>query len=150
MSNIKQELFRQCVNYVQTRIDNAEQAIQSAQQASNDDTKSSAGDKYETSREMMQQDTNRNIAQLTEANKLMVVLNRININGTATKAETGSLVITSNGKFYLSISAGALVIDNETYVAVSPASPIGAKLQGQKAGDEFTLNGKTYLIEAVI
>jgi ribosome-binding ATPase YchF (GTP1/OBG family) len=71
LSLLKKELLQQCIDFVQNRIDNAEQAIKSAQQASNDDTKSSAGDKYETSREMMQQDTNRNLAQLTEASKLM-------------------------------------------------------------------------------
>lgn len=100
--SIKEKLLQLCIDYVQTRIDNAEQAIKSAQQASNDDTKSSAGDKYETSREMMQQDTNRNLAQLTEASKLMVALNRINIATTLKQADTGSLVITDNGKFFLS------------------------------------------------
>jgi hypothetical protein len=150
MSALKQELLQLCINYVQNRIDNAEQAIRSAQQASNDDTKSSAGDKYETSREMMQQDTNRNLAQLTEASKLMVALNRINVNGDADMAEAGSLVITTNGKFFLSISAGTLTITNETYIAVSPASPIGLMLKGKKAGEQFTLNGKVYLIETVI
>jgi hypothetical protein len=150
MSVLKEQLLKQCVSYVQSRIDNAEQAIKAAQQASNEDTKSSAGDKYETSREMMQQDTNRNLAQLNEASKLMVALNRININSKTSKADTGSLVITANSKFFLAISAGTLIVDNEPYVAVSPASPIGLKLKGQKAGDEFTLNGKTYLIEAVI
>lgn len=100
MSDLKQLLFQQCLNFVQNRINNAGQAIQSAQQASNDDTKSSAGDKYETSREMMQQETNRNMAQLTEANKLLVALNRISINGLTTHAEAGSVVITNDGRFF--------------------------------------------------
>jgi LPS O-antigen subunit length determinant protein (WzzB/FepE family) len=150
MSALKNELLQRCITYVQNRIDNAQQAIQSAQQASNDDTKSSAGDKYETSREMMQQDTNRNIAQLTEASKLMVALNRININGTSTTAESGSLVITNNGKFFLAISAGTLTIEDQPYFAISVASPIGALIKGKKAGEQFTLNGKTYSIESVL
>ena len=150
MSVIKNTLLQLCIAYVQNRIDNAQQAIQSAQQASNDDTKSSAGDKYETSREMMQQDTNRSIAQLTEASKLMVALNRININGKSPIAESGSLVITTNGKFFLAISAGTLTVDGQAYFAVSIASPIGALIKGKKAGEEFSLNGKSYLIEAVI
>ncbi|RKR80050.1 hypothetical protein BDD43_0139 [Mucilaginibacter gracilis] len=150
MSALKQQLLQQCINYVQNKIDNAQQAILSAQQASNDDTKSSAGDKYETSREMMQQDTNRNMNQLSEASKLMVALNRINITGNALKAELGSLVITTNGSFFLSISAGALTVDKQTYIAVSPASPIGLLLKGQKQGNQFTLNGKIYLIEKVM
>jgi transcription elongation GreA/GreB family factor len=150
MSTIKAELLQQCIAFVQNRIDNARQAIQSAQQAANDDTKSSAGDKYETSREMMQQDTNRNLAQLTEASKLMVALNRVNIGSSSGKADSGSLVITNNGKFFLAISAGTLTVENQSFFAISPASPIGALLKGKKPGESFSLNGKAYLIEAVI
>jgi len=58
---------------------------------------------------MMQQETDRNHAQLNEANKLMVALNQINGNTISKTAEAGSLVITNNGKFYIAISAGTLV-----------------------------------------
>ena len=148
--SLKEELLQLCVAYVQTRINNAEQAIKSAQQASNDDTKSSAGDKYETSREMMQQDTNRNLAQLTEASKLMVALNRINVGGTQTKIDVGSIVTTDNGNFFLAVSAGTLTVDGQQYIAISPASPIGLKLQGLKAGGKFSLNNKSYVIKSVL
>ncbi|MDF2434122.1 MAG: hypothetical protein JWP44_3753 [Mucilaginibacter sp.] len=128
----------------------AQQAIDEAQKASNDDTKSSAGDKYETSREMMQQETNRNLDQLNEANKLKVTLNQITFSGTSEIAETGSVVITNNGNFYIAVSAGLLMVNNENYFAVSPFSPIGLMLKGQKAGFEFKLNDKNYLIKKVI
>jgi len=128
----------------------AEQAFKAAEQAQNEDTKSSAGDKYETGRAMMQQEKDRNTTQLNEANKLIVALNRISTGGTADKVETGSLVITNNGKFYLAISAGNLTIEGESYFAISPASPIGMKMVGLNVGEEFSLNGKSYKIEKVI
>src|ERR1700761_2197135 len=120
----------------------AEQGIKEAQQASKDDTKSSAGDKYETGRAMMQQETDRNLAQLNEANKLKVALNTIGTTGSQPISDSGSAVITNNGNFYIAISAGALTVNDTTYFAISPASPIGSKLKGQKVGDEFSLNGK--------
>ncbi|MGZ3811112.1 MAG: 3-oxoacyl-ACP synthase [Mucilaginibacter sp.] len=150
MSDQKKELYDLCISYVQKRIDTARQAIEATQQAANEETKSSAGDKYETGRAMMQQESDRNKAQLTEANKLMVALNHVPLNSVSKTAETGSLIITDNGKFYIAISAGTLVVNSESYFAVSPASPIGLKLKGQKAGDEFELNGKYYRIEAII
>ena len=101
-------------------------------------------------REMMQQETDRNMKQLNEANKLKVALNKINPNIVADKAETGSIVITDNGNFYIAVSAGILVVDDGKYFAVSPASPIGIKLLGQKAGAMFKLNDKTYQIKQVI
>jgi transcription elongation GreA/GreB family factor len=150
MTNLKKDLYALCFNYVKTRIETAKQAIADAQQSADEETKSSAGDKYETGREMMQQETDRNQAQLNEANKLLVALNQINTDISSSSATPGSLVITDGGKFYLAISAGALNLDGESYFAVSPASPIGGKLLGSKIGDEFNLNGKHYRVEEVI
>ncbi|MDB5156930.1 MAG: 3-oxoacyl-ACP synthase [Mucilaginibacter sp.] len=128
----------------------AQQGIDEAQQASKDDTKSSAGDKYETGRAMMQQETDRNMAQLNEANKLKVALNSIATTTESKQVENGSIVITNNGNFYLAISAGVLTVDGESYFAISSASPIGLKLKGLKAGDQFILNGKDYKITSVL
>ena len=128
----------------------AQLAINEAQKASTDDTKSSAGDKYETGREMMQQETDRNMKQLNEANKLKVALNKINPAVVADKIETGSLVLTGSGNFYIAVSAGVLTVGDEKYFAISPASPIGLKLMGQKAGAEIKLNDKIYHVKTVI
>jgi len=150
MSSLKEELYNQCLDYVNKRMEAAQQAINEAQKASNDDTKSSAGDKYETGRAMMQQETDRNMVQLNEANKLKVALTQISPAVLSEKAEAGSLVITGDGKFYIAVSAGILTVNKENYFAISPASPIGLRLKGLKAGDEFTLNGKLYQLKMVI
>ena len=149
-NDLKRELYALCISYVKTRIATAKQAIDDAQQSANEETKSSAGDKYETGREMMQQETDRNQAQLNEANKLLVALQNIDPDTTPGIAGAGSLVITDNGKFYIAISAGALALNGENYFAVSPASPIGLKLKEQKAGDQFSLNGKSYLVKDIL
>src|SRR5258707_975118 len=147
MIELKKELYKQCLNYVQKRMEAAQQAIEEAQKASNDDTKSSAGDKYETGRAMMQQETDRNAVQLNETNKLKVALNQLNYLVISDTAETGSLVITNNGNFFIAISAGVLMVNGETYFAISPASPVGLRLKGQKTGYEFDLNNKHYQIK---
>ncbi|RCH53641.1 3-oxoacyl-ACP synthase [Mucilaginibacter hurinus] len=150
MLQLKQKLYNACLSYVQSRINTTQQAINTAQQAGKDDTKSSAGDKYETGREMAQQEENRNVAQLNEANKLKVALNFINPTHTSPLAEAGSLIFTNKGNFYLSISAGTLNVDGQVYFAVSPASPIGLQLKGKRRGDEFSLNGHLYSIQNII
>ncbi|HWZ15060.1 MAG TPA: hypothetical protein VNW95_07450 [Mucilaginibacter sp.] len=150
MSQLKKQLYSLCIEYVQKRMEAAQLAIEEAQKASNDDTKSSAGDKYETGRAMMQQETDRNLQQLNETNKLKVALNLVNPDAISDKVETGSLVITDKGNFYIAISAGSLTVDNEAYFAVSPASPIGLMLKGKKIGQEIVLNGKPYHIKMVI
>jgi hypothetical protein len=149
MIELKKELYRLCLDHVQKRIAAAELAIAEAQGAANDDTKSSAGDKYETGREMMQQETNRNLGQLNEANKLRVALNQVNTGVIFETAETGSLVITDKASFYIAVSAGTLVVNDKVYFAVSPASPVGLKLKGLQAGNKFNLNDNFYLIKKV-
>jgi LPS O-antigen subunit length determinant protein (WzzB/FepE family) len=147
---LKQLLYQQCLDYVQKRMEAAEHGIKEAQQASNDDTKSSAGDKYETGREMAQQETDRNMAQLNEANKLKVALNLVSRSVLSKQVENGSVVVTNNGNFYIAISAGTLTVDGVSYFAISPASPIGIKLKGLKETDQFTLNGKDYKITRIL
>lgn len=146
MTDIKKELHALCTTFVQQRMDNAQQAIISAEQSAAEDTKSSAGDKYETGREMLQQEKDRGMAQLTEANKLSIALKRISTNGKSAKVEEGSVVKTNNGNFYIAISAAILAYEGESYYAISAASPIGVKMLGCKAGDKFELNGKAYQI----
>jgi transcription elongation GreA/GreB family factor len=150
MINVKKELYRQCIDYVEKRAAAARLALQEAQEAANNETKSSAGDKYETDREMMQQEANMNQTQLNEANKLKLALSAINPDVKDEKAGAGSMVITDKANFYISISAGALKVDNMDFFAVSPLSPIGLKLSGLKAGNEFSLNNKSYIVKNVM
>ena len=106
MSNLKEQLYKMCIDYVQKRISEARQAIDDAQDSSDEETKSSAGDKYETGREMMQQVADQAQVQLNEANKLLVALSTIAYNTKHSNADTGSVVYTNHGHLYIAISAG--------------------------------------------
>ena len=77
MQPIKQRLYNLCCEYVTERIAEAMQAIADTQEAVNNETKSTAGDKYETSREMMQQEINRDASRLYEMKKLQAALHLI-------------------------------------------------------------------------
>ena len=145
----KENLYQLCLNFIEQRIQTAETALSQAREASNDDTKSSAGDKYETSREMMQQDIDRNKRLLMDAQENFKVLEALGNTPTADVARAGSLVHTNEGTFYISISAGQLNTDEGVVFAISAASPIGKLLLGKKKGDSFTFNGKSYLINEV-
>lgn len=149
MISIKEELYKQCLLYVEDCINTAQQAINAARESANDDTKSSAGDKYETGREMMQQEIDRNRKQLEEAKRLKMVLEQIDPVKTSDTIQNGSLVITNYGKFYISISRGQILLDGTNYFAISAVSPIGLKLMKQRIGAEFDFNGKKFRIEDI-
>lgn len=149
MIEIKQQLYSRCLDYVTQRIDTFQKAIVTAQRSANEETKSSAGDKYETGRAMMQLEIEKNTVQLAEAIKLKKALDEINPASLATSVVPGSLVITDQSNYYISISAGQLQIDSKTYFAISPASPIGSLLKGLQVGDAFIFNAKTIRIEQI-
>ena len=149
MQQIKNQLYQQCLTFIEQRIQTADTALQQAREASNDDTKSSAGDKYETSREMMQQDIDRNKRLLIDAQDNLRVLQSIDSAQKSANVTHGSYVITSQGSFYISVSAGQLHVGDKTIFAISPASPIGKLLLEKKKGDGFDFNGKKYSIENV-
>lgn len=145
-SSIKSALFALCDAYVQQRIANARQAMEDAQEAANSESKSSAGDKYETGRAMAQLERDRNAQLLAEAQKLGQELARLTIEKNYDTVQPGSLVITNRGSFFISMSAGKLSVDGKDYFAISAASPIAVALAGRKAGDETTFNKMTYQV----
>ena len=150
MSALKSQLYQLCLTFIQKRIENIEYSMQQARQASNDDTKSSAGDKYETTREMMQQEMDRNSKLLYEAGQQRIALQQLENVDVAKEVKNGSLVLTSEGNFYISISAGELNLDGQKFFAVSQAAPIGKLFIGKKVSDELNFNGKKYLIREII
>lgn len=146
---MKNELYQLCLTFIEKRIATATEALEQAQEASNDDTKSSAGDKFETGREMAQQDINRNKQLLADAQQQKAVLLALADVVETAKVRSGSLVITNNGNFYISISAGQLQLTGETYFAISAASPIGKLLIGKATGEQFEFNGRSYQIKNI-
>jgi transcription elongation GreA/GreB family factor len=149
MQEIKTNLYQQCVDYVEQRIATSKKAMDAAQEAANSESKSSAGDKHETGRAMAQLEQEKSAKQLAEAIKLKKVLALINPEKTGSDIQLGSVVETSNGNFFIAISAGKLTAHDKNYFAISLASPIGANLKGLKAGDEMKFNGNLFKIEAV-
>jgi len=150
MSDIKEKLFILCHDYIANRVSMIKQNVAELQEAANDDTKSSAGDKFEVGRETMQQEIELNLARMGEMYKLQQALESVNPTHKYTSVQAGALVMTTNGNYYLAIGAGKLQLDGKTYYAISPEAPIAAMMMGKKAGEDFSLNGKSYTIEKIV
>lgn len=129
-----------CKLHVEDRIANLELALKSAHEASIDDTKSSAGDKYETTREMMQQDIARYQMQLAEAKKDESILTGLIQPTHSDFVQNGSIVKTNLGIYFIAISIGVVPIENEKVFVISTQSPIGKLLLKKKIGESFTFN----------
>ena len=143
----KPALHALCQAFIAQRIAAARTAMRAAQESSSSETKSSAGDKYETGREMANAERDRNAAHMQQAQQLQAELARINPDLPCDIVRPGALVRTSMGQFYISISAGKL--EGTEVFAVSPAAPVAVALKGLRAGQDAVFNGKMLRVEAV-
>lgn len=142
--DIKKALFEECCKAVAQKKAAAKRNMEELQEDANNETKSSAGDKYETGRAMMHLEKDKYAAQLTEALKWEKVLAGINLDTKPEKAGLGSLVFTNQGIYFLSIVWGKITIHAEDYFVISLASPIGMQLKGKKTGDQFVFKGRKF------
>jgi hypothetical protein len=147
---LKRKLFSLCEDYVNKIIQAAQEAIDNTQKSANKETKSSSGDKYETGRSMMQLEIEKYSAQLNDGLNLKKALSQIDCEKPYTTVQSGSLILTNQGNFFISISAGKLTVDNKEYMAISYSSPIGQLLFNKKGKDNFNFRGKPYTIISVI
>ena len=145
-TSIKHALFEACQTHVENRIDQARHAMEMAQAAANEEAKSSVGDKYETGRSMMQLERDKHAVQLAEALKLKKVLEQVDVEKTNGSVQLGSLVITSEGNFFIAVSIGKIKVADTFYFAISASSPVGARLIDKTVGEKIEYNGRLFKV----
>ena len=150
MSEIKKELYRLCLESIEQRILGIKSELISIEESRNNETKSSAGDKYETGRAMMQMEEEKSRMQLGKTNQLRLELIEIELEVANNKITKGSLVITDKGKYFISVGLGKLKIKEEVYYCISTASPIGMLLRGKGVGDSVEFGERRIQIIEVI
>ncbi|NML72255.1 hypothetical protein HHL23_21060 [Chryseobacterium sp. RP-3-3] len=134
----KQELLNIIKTKITDKIRNFEHLIAETRASSND-TKSSMGDKYETGREMLQQEINNLQRQLNESLNQLSVIQKISTEP-SDKVQNGALVKTDKGTFYIAASVGEIMSGNQKVMAISAESPLAKAMLGKKSEEEFTIN----------
>ena len=130
------------------KIENFEKLIAETRASSND-TKSSMGDKYETGREMLQQEINNLQVQLNEILKQKDFLKTV-LPKPSDKAEKGAIVKTERGLFFISVSLGEVTIENQKIICISPESPLAKAMNGKQKGEAFSLNNMSQRIVDIL
>lgn len=142
MLNFKISLHQACLQRVDQTIALAIQAMEDVQNSANQETKSSAGDKYETGRAMMQLEKEKYAQQLAQAQDLRQQLEQLNPQQQHSQIQLGTLLRTNEGIYYLSVSLGKLIHEDQTAFVLSAASPLGQVLLGKKAREKITFQGR--------
>lgn len=147
LSMDKSKILEITRNKITEKIQSFEHLIAETR-ASNNDTKSSMGDKYETGREMLQQEINNLQRQLNEALNQQSILQKIT-SEPSSKVQNGALVKTNKGLFYIAASIGEIVVDNQKIMTVSVESPLVKAMMGLQSGQNFSINNINQTIEEI-
>jgi len=149
LHDLKVSIHNTCLEMVQTQLDAIQASLDQLMEAKTSETKSSAGDKYETGMAMIQNQEELYRRQQIEAKGRMNQLKSMDPAYKMTAIDKGSLVVSQLGIFYLSIGLGKITVNDEGVFVLSLESPMGNSLKGKKAGDAITFNGSTSRIEKV-
>ena len=147
--SFKQKIYSYCLQLLDSKILRLRNDLRELKEGSANDSKSSAGDKHETARAMMQIEYEKISRLLEEFQRQKNDLEKIDMHAVSGKIINGSFVNTSNGYLFLGPAIGKINVDDISVMSISLQSPIGQKLYGQKAGDAVEMNGLHYVINSI-
>jgi hypothetical protein len=150
MLHIKIQLYQACVDFIDTRLQSIQEVLKNATESAHSETKSTAGDKHETGRAMAQLEQEKSSFQWHEAMQVKEKLTFFNAETISNQVVLGSLIITNQGNFYISIGAGKIIIENQTFYAISTASPIAKKMLGLAKGASFEFNKQVFELNEIL
>ena len=146
--------FKQAVKKIglailEERVKTAQIAMQQAQESANQEEKSSAGDKYETGRAMSQNERDRNARQFELAKRELLYLQSLNVDVIYQSFEPGAVALCGEQYYFLSAGLGAVAIEQQKILWISPQAPLGLAMRNKRAGDSFEFKKNTVDIIAI-
>jgi hypothetical protein len=112
------------------------------------ETKSSAGDKYETARSMAQMESGQLNGQLAEVMRQIALLQSLG----AEKCEAagpGALVDLGDELFFIGLPAGTIDLGSRKVICISPVSPAALGMRDKTPGDNVTIGARSMRIKKV-
>ncbi|MEZ4857401.1 MAG: 3-oxoacyl-ACP synthase [Flavobacteriaceae bacterium] len=149
LPEIKEALYQVCFEKVDNRYQKIKQTIADIDESLLEEDKSSAGDKHETGRAMLQIDRENASKQMQEVVLVQELLKKMDIKSTSDYVRLGSLVKTDKYMYFISLSIGPIEINEIPYVCIALNSPIGQTLAGKRKGDSIVFNDTNQKILAI-
>jgi hypothetical protein len=142
---LKNRLLQECQQVQKKIVDSGKAAMDEVQQALNEYGPNK--DRYDSFRDQLISKRDMFSTQYQKAHSEFAVLQKVNPNNINKIVEFGAVIITDSCRFFISISAGKIVIDGQIYYAISPMVPLFKVMEGKKKGDSFEFNGKKQIIQ---
>ncbi len=145
----KQRILQFSIEILKERIAACQQMIANAQASANDEEKSSAGDKYETSRAMSHLEKDMFSKQLVANKNEMAALLSIDCSKVYTSVVPGSVIRCSEYTFFIAAGLGKIFFEDEDVYLLSPNAPLANTLYNKSKGDSLQFNNKELLLTDV-
>ena len=146
----KEDVYNFCCAILEERIQEAQCVIDAAQHDSNSETKSSAGDKYETGRAMAQLEKERHARRKAALEDMLVNLKQIGCSPSKEWVTEGALVQTNRGMYFVSVGLGTITIDSQVYHCLSQQAPFGQALLDLEVGDDVEFRDTSHEIVHIL
>ena len=137
---IKKTLFNHCKTHLEKKMKVLEQLKKNLQRDLTYETKSSAGDKFETARAMIQLENEKLSNQIHEIELNYQKLNAIKDFQTSKNISLGSIIFTDKANYYIAIAADFFEVNSKVFYCISSQSPIGKLLIGKKINESIMFN----------
>ncbi|WP_010134364.1 GreA/GreB family elongation factor [Ochrovirga pacifica] len=145
----KKELLAVCVGQVMQKLQSIQLVLEGYKTDLLSESKSTAGDKHETGRAMLQLEMEKLGQQYQTVLQQKQALQRLD-NYATEIVQIGSLVLLNQQYYYLATSLGQVACMQHTVFVISFNAPIGKLLLGKKQGDTIVWDGKVLEIKAVV
>ena len=147
---MKDSLHHYCLNLLAQKKSQMRKELAVLNESASADTKSSMGDKYETSREMINLEKGKIAEQLAHADKMLLALRSLDVERRYEKGELGALVSTDTATYFIAVSIGKVQVLEKDIFVLSPISPVGRALLNKRVGDEIVVGGKVSRIQSIL
>ena len=148
-TDYKIRLHKFCIELIKERIFANLQAIQNAQAAANSEEKSSAGDKYETSRAMNHLEKDMYARQLVANQKELDQILQVKTATIYNCVANGSIVISGQLLFFIAAGLGKISFEGEIVYVLSCNAPVAKSMLNQIAGSKIIFNNNEMVIDYV-
>jgi len=146
----KQKIIEQTIETLQRKKAQLISDINEIKEAQANETKSSAGDKYETSREIQATEMTKLANQVRLIEQHLFMCDSISTKGTPEAVSAGSLVACNTGLFLIGIPLGKLDYENRIIFGISQAAPIAQALLNHKTGDRVDFQNREIEIISIL
>ena len=149
MEGLKEAIINQLITQLDDKLNQLNEHSKDLNDALNSETKSTAGDKHDTSRAMIHLEQEKIQHQFSALQQQRYQLLSYTNTSPSGKIVAGSLIQTTDNLFLVGIGLGKQLLNDRIVYCVGGETPLAHQLLGKKVGDEFFFNGATEKINAI-